>query len=304
MTIVTRAEWGAKEARGRQKVNVDAVLGMIVHYSGAAAERKDDHAHCDDVVRSIQGFHMNSNGWSDIGYNFLACMHGTVFEGRGWDIRGAHAGTNVGNEQYMGICFLGGDKVDRDDVTKTGRDAIRAVAQQCDNRYRFGNLNKGHRDFNQTACPGNELYAWVTAGMPMDPTDPLPAPSADIVVAAPPVALLPHAFGYWIVTADGGVFTFGNAPFLGSTGGQQLNAPIIDAGVTKDGGGYWLQAADGGIFNFGNAAFHGSTGEVALNKPMKAFAATINSDGYWQLGEDGGMFAHAAPFHGRVVYRG
>src|SRR5688572_5850466 len=298
MQIVTRAEWGARNPRSKLKVNVDNVLGTIVHYSGAAAERKDDHAYCDDVVRSIQSFHMDSNGWDDIGYNWLGCMHGVVFEGRGWDIRGAHAGTNIGNTQYMGYCFLGGDKIDRDDVTKPGRDAVRYIAQQCDNRYRFGNLNKGHRDFNNTACPGNELYAWVTAGMPMDPSDPIPELPEDIVVSAPPIALLPHPLGYWIITADGGVFTFGNAPFFGSTGGQTLNAPIVDAGVTRDGGGYWLQAADGGIFGFGNAEFHGSTGGISLNKPMKGFAAMILNEGYWQLGEDGGIFAHDAPFYG------
>jgi hypothetical protein len=35
------------------------------------------------------------------------------------------------------------------------------------------------------------------------------------------------AGGYWMVASDGGVFTFGNARFYGSTGGQALNAPIV-----------------------------------------------------------------------------
>ena len=33
--------------------------------------------------------------------------------------------------------------------------------------------------------------------------------------------------GYWLQGADGGIFTFGDAPFLGSMGGQQLNAPMV-----------------------------------------------------------------------------
>jgi hypothetical protein len=32
--------------------------------------------------------------------------------------------------------------------------------------------------------------------------------------------------GYWLVAADGGVFSFGGAPFLGSLSGQHLNQPI------------------------------------------------------------------------------
>jgi hypothetical protein len=30
----------------------------------------------------------------------------------------------------------------------------------------------------------------------------------------------PTGDGYWILGADGGLFSFGDAPFLGSTGGQ------------------------------------------------------------------------------------
>ena len=33
--------------------------------------------------------------------------------------------------------------------------------------------------------------------------------------------------GYWLVASDGGVFTFGDAPFLGSTGGMTLHKPIV-----------------------------------------------------------------------------
>jgi hypothetical protein len=33
--------------------------------------------------------------------------------------------------------------------------------------------------------------------------------------------------GYWFVAADGGVFTFGNAPYKGSTGSLSLNQPVI-----------------------------------------------------------------------------
>ena len=55
--------------------------------------------------------------------------------------------------------------------------------------------------------------------------------------------------GYYLVAADGGVFAFGDAVFLGSMGDVALLQPIIAIEVQP--GGYWLAAADGGIFSFG-----------------------------------------------------
>ena len=66
--------------------------------------------------------------------------------------------------------------------------------------------------------------------------------------------------GYWEVAGDGGIFSFGDAAFYGSTGSLVLNQPVVGMASTPDGRGYWLVAKDGGIFSFGDAAFYGSTG--------------------------------------------
>lgn len=78
---------------------------------------------------------------------------------------------------------------------------------------------------------------------------------------------------YWLVASDGGIFTFGDAAFYGSTGGTPLNKPVVGMAATSDGGGYWLAASDGGIFNFGDATFQGSTGGVPLNGPVVAITS-------------------------------
>jgi hypothetical protein len=41
------------------------------------------------------------------------------------------------------------------------------------------------------------------------------------------MAPTPSGLGYWEVASDGGIFTFGDAQFLGSMGGQHLNAPVV-----------------------------------------------------------------------------
>src|SRR3546814_20085687 len=86
------------------------------------------------------------------------------------------------------------------------------------------------------------------------------------------MAPTPTGSGYWRVAADGGIFTFGDARFHGSTGAMKLNQPIVGMAPTPTGSGYWLVAADGGIFTFGDARFHGSTGPMKLNQPIVGMA--------------------------------
>jgi uncharacterized protein YkwD len=105
--------------------------------------------------------------------------------------------------------------------------------------------------------------------------------------------------GYWLTAADGGIFAFGDAVFKGSTGGIRLNQPIVDMTPTPTGNGYWLVAADGGIFAFGDAVFKGSTGGIRLNQPIVGMAATPSGKGYWLVARDGGIFAF-----GDAAYRG
>ncbi|MGH8992149.1 MAG: M23 family metallopeptidase [Acidimicrobiia bacterium] len=96
--------------------------------------------------------------------------------------------------------------------------------------------------------------------------------------------------GYWLLGADGGVFSFGEAPFHGSTGDQTLNRPAVAMAAVPDGSGYWFAASDGGVFAFGDAAFFGSTGDVTLNEPIVGMASTPTGEGYWLVASDGGIF--------------
>ncbi len=121
----------------------------------------------------------------------------------------------------------------------------------------------------------------------------------------------PHAYevdapiarvGYRFVAADGGIFSYGSgAPFLGSMGGQHLNAPIVGMAVMPAGDGYYLVASDGGIFSYGSAQFYGSMGGKPLNKPIVGMAVTADGGGYWLVASDGGIFAFGdAQFFGSM----
>ncbi len=105
------------------------------------------------------------------------------------------------------------------------------------------------------------------------------------------IASAANGDGYWNVAGDGGVFSFGSAPFFGSMGGTALNGPMIGMAPTPGGGGYWMFAGDGGIFAFGDAPFFGSMGGTALNAPIVGMTPTASGKGYWMVAADGGVFA-------------
>ena len=124
------------------------------------------------------------------------------------------------------------------------------------------------------APSSNQLHAFAgPAGLPGPPT---PAPATR---------------GYWLGASDGGIFSFGDAAFWGSTGSLHLVRPIVGMASTPDRRGYWLVASDGGVFSYGDAGFFGSTGGLQLNQPIVGMAPTPDGQGYWLAAADGGVFA-------------
>ncbi|MFD8636973.1 N-acetylmuramoyl-L-alanine amidase, partial [Streptomyces sp. NPDC059656] len=107
-------------------------------------------------------YNMDSNGWSDIGYNYLVDDTGRIFEGRGWYVQGAHA--SGWNTSHIGVCFIGEDG----DATERAYSSIRALYDQA-NILAGRKLEKtyhGGLPGNATSCPGAKLRAWVQNGMP------------------------------------------------------------------------------------------------------------------------------------------
>lgn len=127
--------------------------------------------------------------------------------------------------------------------------------------------------------------------------NPLPAAASDDAIVGS--AFVNGQSGYWVVTGNGDVRNYDDAPDFGDMSGSHLNKPIVGMASTPSGKGYWLVATDGGIFSFGDASFYGSTGAVKLNQPVVGMTATPSGKGYWLVARDGGIFAYGdASFFG------
>jgi hypothetical protein len=171
--FVSRAAWRARPAKGHP-TNVDPSRGgWAIHYSDAAA--MSDHARCDDQVRGIQDYHMDSQGWLDIAYSFLVCDHGFVFEGRGWGVRTAANGSDDCNDRFLAICYLTNGP-----TTKEGRTAMALLVGEGRRAHGVGQEVRPHSACVSTSCPGDELRKWIADGGYNDvPLPPPPEPEPD-----------------------------------------------------------------------------------------------------------------------------
>ncbi len=102
--VITRTQWGCPVGQGTNcSSSYTTVTHLIVHHSAGANAASDWAA----VVRSIYTYHTQSNGWCDVGYNYLVDPNGVIYEGRGGgdNVVGAHFCGYNGN--CMGVCMLG-----------------------------------------------------------------------------------------------------------------------------------------------------------------------------------------------------
>ena len=109
------------------------------------------------------------------------------------------------------------------------------------------------------------------------------------------------ANGYRMVAGDGGIFTFGDRTFHGSTGSLVLNKPIVGGATDiSDYDGYWIVASDGGVFTF-NAEFHGSLAGQTLVSPAVEIEPTPTGKGYWIVLANGKVYTFGdANFFGDI----
>jgi len=194
LDIIERSNW---TDRGR-KDTIDCWLGSSVFGLGCRADVGLRHGvihHTvntnsygpDDVARMlwlIQSYHMDTRGWDDIGYNFVVDRFGRIWHARDGDIYEPISGAHVSglNTESMGVAVLGtfsrvdpgqavidslvrllGWKMSLFGVDPLGTTFVRSAGGDFADDGDMVLLNNisGHRDNQQTACPGNVLYGRI-----------------------------------------------------------------------------------------------------------------------------------------------
>lgn len=154
MSIVTRAEWGARPPSGPiYLTQASQRQAFVVHHSATSTGV---------TPRSIQTYQMDGNGWPDIGYNGLTDFKGVNYEGRQGGLLAIGAHVKNHNTATIGWCYIGDGRAPTDEAKFGLRQAYdqicRLFGRRLEKRY--------HSHYSPTECPGDDLREWVLAGMP------------------------------------------------------------------------------------------------------------------------------------------
>lgn len=125
---------------------------IVIHHTGFPNEDKDSTA------AAVHKYHQEDRKWAGIGYHYLIRKDGMIEQGRRPDMVGAHALGH--NKNSVGVCLAGNF-----DIGKPTQAQMKAVKELCRwlcQKYGLDSTQKGvivgHRDVNDTSCPGKNLY--------------------------------------------------------------------------------------------------------------------------------------------------
>ena len=171
---VPQSVWREGLPEPQYQRDFNEVEHLIVHHSAGSNTATDYTA----VVRNIYLYHTRTNGWSDIGYNYLIAPDGTLFTGRDPgageqdNVRGAHFCGK--NSQTMGVCLLGDFS-----ATEPAQAALQRLEHLLSWKAEKEGLDPlavsehpasavlpviaGHRNGCATQCPGEHVYEKLPA---------------------------------------------------------------------------------------------------------------------------------------------
>lgn len=182
--IVSRSQWGARPPRSRTTRKPSAVTTVYIHWPGAPGTLRDEQddnektanecvlpaefmaraSRIDTIaeerayMREIQAFHMDQRGWSDFAYNYMIFRSGRVYAGRTFKV--VPASQAPFNTTGVSICCAIGAA---DTVSSAMKENLIDFVRWCERYARHDLACKGHRQVNQTSCPGDRLMKLVPA---------------------------------------------------------------------------------------------------------------------------------------------
>lgn len=183
MTHYTRAQWRARASRGGPGyLSPSRVVGIALHWPAMSRPVRGVAAVM-AALRSWQNYHMDTHGWSDIGYQVAIDQDGNRYDLRGLRVQSGANGNTTLNQQFGAVLLI---LAPGEHPTEAMTNEVRAVITE--HRELFPNSTRvvGHGDIRPggTACPGPITQGLIDAGA-FEPRRAAPAtPGVDRFVEA------------------------------------------------------------------------------------------------------------------------
>ncbi|MBT2402912.1 MULTISPECIES: peptidoglycan recognition family protein [unclassified Streptomyces] len=160
------AAWGARPSSEPVTILSTPPERIIVHHTATSNVEDYTQQRAFALARAIQDYHMDTQGWIDTGQHFTISRGAFVTEGRHQSL----AELNAGARQVRSAHCVGQNTVAvgiENEGTYTSVEpparqyaALAALCTHICSQYGLPPSEiYGHRDFNNTACPGDRLYA-------------------------------------------------------------------------------------------------------------------------------------------------
>lgn len=135
---------------------------IIVHCSATRSGWREEQSTAEKVAE-IKRWHVEENGWSDIGYHAIIDRDGTVADGRDFGTAGAHCRGR--NKHSLGVCLIGGHGSNENDAFEDHYtpEQNRALRRWIELRQLEtpGLTVSGHNEHAAKACPGFNVGRWL-----------------------------------------------------------------------------------------------------------------------------------------------
>ncbi|MFD4323042.1 FG-GAP-like repeat-containing protein [Nocardioides sp. NPDC058538] len=287
-TIYSRAQWGADESiREQVAPTYRTIHGGFVHHTAGT----NDYTKADvpSIIQGIYAYHVQTNGWRDVGYNFFIDKFGRIWEGRNggvaMPVEGAH--TSGYNTDSFAASALGNfetaeptpELIQAYGALYAWKLSLHGVSAGATNvkisGTTFSHAIKGHRDAGQTLCPGQNLYdelpqiRKLAAGLQRswagrDLESNIAGTSHSDLVARR--------------KSDGKVFTMRTGGFAGfnttkasTTFGSTVRAQVVTPDITGDGKADLIQVRNNGSAGIRKGRGNGTFAPVYKTLPYTKF---------------------------------
>lgn len=123
---------------------------IVIHHSAAPASVGAER---------IATYHVKSQDWPGIGYHFIIAQEGTIYQTNALTTISYHSAKV--NARGVGVCFLGNfdDTIPPPAQLRAGAHLVAWLTQELNLGL---DVVKGHREYMQTRCPGNQ---WLSGQM-------------------------------------------------------------------------------------------------------------------------------------------